>query len=103
MKLNIKALALSLGITWALCMLALGWVSMFGWGYEAMDVVASFYIGYGPTFEGGLIGAVWGFFDGLIGGAVIGWLYNWIASPKKNRQVKTISASEKPKKRKKRK
>jgi hypothetical protein len=108
MKLNVKALAFSLAITWAFTMLCLGWVSMFGWGYEAMDVAASFYIGYGPTFEGGLIGAVWGFFDGLIGGAIIGWLYNWIAMPKKVKKIakskkttpKKTTAEKKPVKRK---
>ena len=79
-KLNIKALALSFGITWALSLLLLGWISATGWGLDAVDVLASFYIGYQPTLFGGIIGAIWGFVDGAVGGIVIGYLYNYFAA-----------------------
>ena len=81
---NIKALALSLGITWGAGMLILGWISSSGWGLDAVDVLASFYIGYQPTFWGGVIGGIWGFVDGAVGGIVIGWLYNYFV--KKNKK-----------------
>ena len=87
-RFNLKALALSLGITWALGLLFLGWVGAFGWGLEAVDVFSSFYIGYEPTFIGGVIGAVWGFIDGAVGGIVIGFLYNLFLPQEKKAKVK---------------
>jgi hypothetical protein len=36
------------------------------------------YRGYNLTLAGSLIGAVWAFFDGLIGGAIFAWLYDAI-------------------------
>jgi hypothetical protein len=37
-----------------------------------------FYRGYSLTLIGGAIGTVWAFVDGLIGGAVFAWLYDWL-------------------------
>jgi len=31
------------------------------------------------TFFGAIIGAIWGFIDGLLGGVVIAWVYNKVA------------------------
>ena len=75
-KLSAKGLAVSLGLTWALGILLAGWVSSFGWCRGFVDVMGSVYIGYGPGFTGGLIGAVWAFFDGAVGGLVIALIYN---------------------------
>jgi hypothetical protein len=38
------------------------------------------YHGYTISPTGSFIGLVWAFFDGLIGGAVFGWIYNKIVS-----------------------
>jgi hypothetical protein len=38
------------------------------------------YRGYNISPAGSLIGLVWAFFDALIGGAVIAWLYNLLAA-----------------------
>ncbi len=81
-KLNVKALAVALGVLWSVCMLFAGWGSMFGWGGKLVEVMASVYIGYTPTFWGALIGAMWGFIDGAIGGAIIAFVYNIIAREK---------------------
>lgn len=82
-KLNIKALALAGGITCAGCMACLGWAARFcGWGNELVEVMSSFYIGYAPTIKGGGIGALWGFADGAIAGALIAFIYNFIAKKK---------------------
>ena len=78
-KLNVKALALGLGISWAIGMLFLGWVSIFGWGIKLVEASSSLYIGFAPTFLGGIIGAIWGFVDGAIGGAIIALIYNAVA------------------------
>ncbi len=81
-KLNVKALAVGLGVSWAVCMLFVGWVSIFGWGTKFVEMMSSVYIGFTPTFLGGIIGAVWGFIDGAIGGAIIAFVYNAIAKKK---------------------
>jgi hypothetical protein len=39
-------------------------------------MIGSFYIGFGPTLGGALIGAVWGFAVGFVFFAVAAWLYN---------------------------
>jgi hypothetical protein len=75
-KLNVKALAVGLGVAWAICLLFVGWASIFGWGTEFVEVMSSVYIGFASTFLGGIIGAIWGFIDGAIGGAIIALVYN---------------------------
>ena len=81
-KLNVKALAIGVGVSWATCMLFAGWASMFGWGAKLVELMSSVYIGFAPTFLGGLIGAMWGFIDGAIGGAIVAFVYNMIVSRK---------------------
>lgn len=81
-KLNIKALAVGLGISWAVCMLFVGWASIFGWGTKFVGMMSSVYIGFTPSFLGGIIGAIWGFIDGAIGGAIIALVYNVIVKKK---------------------
>jgi hypothetical protein len=77
MKLNQKALGLSLGI---MCAVSVALISIIANGFdiwvEGVKTVSQFYIGYDITFTGALIGAVYGFVDGFIGGWVIAWLYN---------------------------
>lgn len=81
-KLSVKALAVGLGISWAVCILFAGWASIFGWGAKFVEVMSSVYIGFAPTFLGGVIGAIWGFIDGAIGGAIIALVYNAIVRKK---------------------
>ena len=78
-KLDVKALAAGVGTSWAFCMLFAGWASMFGWGTEFVKMMSSVYVGFAPTFLGGIIGAIWGFIDGAIAGAIIALIYNVIA------------------------
>lgn len=78
-KLNIKALAVGLGVSWGLSMLFAGWASIFGWGRKFVEMMASVYIGYKPTFLGGIVGAIWGFIDAAIGGAIIAFVYNRVS------------------------
>lgn len=81
-KLNVKSLALGLGVACAVYMLFLGWVSAFGWGTKIVEVISSLYIGFTPGFVGGIIGAVWGFVDGAIGGVIIALIYNAVVEKK---------------------
>jgi hypothetical protein len=78
-KLNVKALAISLGSAWALCMLFAGWASIFGWSVKFVDIMGSVYIGFEPSILGGIIGALWGFIDGAIAGLVIALIYNFFS------------------------
>ncbi len=39
-------------------------------------VLSSLYTGYASSFVGSVAGAVWGFVDGLNGGALVAWLNN---------------------------
>jgi hypothetical protein len=75
-RLSIKGLTLTFGIVWAAAVLFIGWVSIFGWGTKIVEVLSSLYIGYAPTWLGGIIGAAWGFVDGAIGGLIIALVYN---------------------------
>ena len=93
-KLNMKALALSLGITMSLSVLILGWVAIGGWGTFVVEVMSSLYVGYDATFWGAIIGAIWAFFDGAIIGILISWFYQMFANP--SVKVKVVSKTKKP-------
>jgi hypothetical protein len=41
-----------------------------------MDNFEAIYYGYTVSWFGAIVGTIWGFFDGLIGGAVFALLYN---------------------------
>jgi hypothetical protein len=79
-KLNVKALAIAVGVLWGAYMLCAGWCSwLFGWGTGFVATMSSLYIGFKPTFLGGIIGMIWGFADGVIAGAITAWIYNLVA------------------------
>lgn len=79
MKLNVKALALACGIFWGLSLfLITWWIILFEGISGDCTFIAYVYRGYNLSPVGSLIGLVWAFFDGLIGGAIFGWLYNWL-------------------------
>jgi hypothetical protein len=42
-------------------------------------IIGRIYRGYTISPEGSILGLIWAFFDGMVGGAVFGWLYNMIA------------------------
>lgn len=55
----------------------LGWVGgLFHWGVDIVEVMSSLYIGFATTFLGGIIGALWGFVDGVICGILVAVFYN---------------------------
>ncbi|MBW1982394.1 MAG: bacteriophage holin [Deltaproteobacteria bacterium] len=81
-KLSVKGLAVGLGVSWATCMLFAGWASIFGWCTKFVEIMSSIYIGFKPSFLGGIIGAIWGFADGAIGGAIIAIVYNAVTTKK---------------------
>lgn len=74
-----NALGLSIGVLWAIYIFCCGIFAIFGWGTELVKVLSSLYLGYAASFGGAIVGAIWAFVDGYIGGAVVGWLYNRLA------------------------
>ena len=76
-QLRVLSFGFSLGICFGAYVFLLGvsaW--LLGWGVEIVKLISSLYKGYAPSFGGSVIGALWGFFDGFIGGIIIAWLYN---------------------------
>jgi hypothetical protein len=71
-----------LGASWGIGMLFLGWISILGWGIDIVKIISSLYIGFAPSFLGGIIGGVWGFTDGAVGGLIIAIVYNAVIKKK---------------------
>ena len=84
MKLNTKAFGLAFGL---LCGFGLFfgtlWMIIIGKALGAPTLISKCYIVYSITPIGSLVGLVWAFFDGLIGGAIFAWLYNKLSSREK--------------------
>ena len=77
MKLNIKAFALTFGLWWGFGLFFLTWWIIAFEGITGDPTfIGRIYRGYSITPIGSIIGLVWAFFDGLIGGAIFAWLYN---------------------------
>ena len=75
--LGVISFGLALALTSAAFTFLLGLMAtFFGWGRVIVQVLASLYIGYSPTFVGTIAGAVWAFVDGFVAGIMIAWLYN---------------------------
>lgn len=80
MKLDVKALALSCGILWgAVVFLVTWWVIVLDGATGDPTWLGQVYRGYSISVTGSFIGLGWGLVDGLIGGAVVAWLYNRFA------------------------
>jgi hypothetical protein len=80
MKINTKALALSIGIIWGLAIFLLTvWFLIMGYSGDLLAKLGSVYLGYSVSWLGAFIGFIYGFIDGLIGGALLGFLYNKFA------------------------
>ena len=80
MKLNVKALALTLGILWGCSVfLITWWIILFEGSTGEITLIGKIYRGYCISPVGSIVGFAWGFVDGLIGGAIFGWVYNWFA------------------------
>lgn len=84
MKLNVKSFALTCAILWGLGVLFGTWwiIILDGSTYDP-TIVGKVYRGFNLSFTGSIIGLIWGFFDGLIGGAIFAWLYNIMSKNQK--------------------
>ena len=84
MKLDVKAVALTLGLFWGvLAMFLTGLANLIwdGYGQGFLEVMASVYPGYQATSSFGdvIVGALYGLVDGAVCGAILAWLYNRLA------------------------
>jgi ABC-type phosphate transport system permease subunit len=81
MKLDVKAMAITVGLLWGILAMFLTGVANLIWpayGKAFLDVMASVYPGYTPGggFGQVITGTLYGVVDGAIAGAVFAWLYN---------------------------
>lgn len=77
MKLNVRSCALAAGILWGAAIFLLTiWFLIFGHQGATLSKLSNVYLGYSVSFGGAIVGLIWGFVDGLIGGGLFAWLYN---------------------------
>ena len=77
--MSIRSVGLTTGIFGAITMFLLAWWLILSGNAEGpITLVERVYIGYSFTPMGSVIGAVWGFVDFGIAGALFAWLYNCI-------------------------
>lgn len=86
--LNAKMLGLILGLLMGLAIfIATNWLVIKGPQLSPsgeyvmgphLELLSQFFIGYRVSFAGSIIGFLYGFAVGTIGGALIGWIYNRI-------------------------
>ena len=80
MKLNVKAFALTFGLWWGFGLFFLTWwIMAFEGATGEVTLIGHLYRGYNISPMGSIIGLLWAFVDGLIGGAIFAWLYNLLS------------------------
>lgn len=85
MKLSLRATAMTTGLLWAAGMLLVGIVNLEtgGYGGEFLRMMSSIYPGFhaSHTWLSVMVGTLYGFADGAVGGLVFAWLYDRLAAP----------------------
>jgi hypothetical protein len=79
MRFEVRAMAFTIGIMWAIMFVAVAATQqvMPNYGIAFLEVMDGLYPGYAPGGPGSvLVGTLYAFVDGAIGGAVFAWLYN---------------------------
>lgn len=77
MKLNTKAFALTCGLWWGFGLLLLTWWMMsFDGATGEPTLIGRIYRGFNLSPGGSVVGFLWAFADGAMGGAIFAWLYN---------------------------
>lgn len=81
MRLNPVALGIGLGAVWGVMLCITTWLSYYtGYARLFLEVLGeSIYPFYAITPAGGFLGLLYGFIDGFVSGALIGWVYNRVA------------------------
>ncbi|MDA3917215.1 MAG: hypothetical protein PF690_09605 [Deltaproteobacteria bacterium] len=79
MRFNIKAFAIACGLIYGFVLFVSTWWLM-ARGYSNQETFLSMvYPGLTISPLGSMVGLVYGFFDGVIIGAVFAWVYNHLA------------------------
>jgi hypothetical protein len=80
MKLSVKALGLSLGIFWGVCLFIATLLAVYtGFLSNLVELLVGVYPYYEVTVVGSFAGLIFGFLDALIAGIIFAWLYNLFA------------------------
>ncbi len=88
MNINVKAFSLTVALFWGFGLLFITWwIILFDGATGDPTLIGRVYRGYSITLWGSFIGFAWGFIDGLIGGAIFAWLYNFISTRVKSSQA----------------
>lgn len=76
MKINPKKLGLSIGLVWGVMVFIFTLIAAAtDFGYLTL-INLSIYPWYTISVPGAFAGLFWGFIDGLVGGYLLGWVYN---------------------------
>ena len=79
MRLNVRAMALTIGILWAFAffLIAAGQQAWPTYGVAFLEVMDGLYPGYAPGgFGSVIVGSLYALVDGAIGGGIFAWVYN---------------------------
>ena len=78
MKLNVTAFGLTFGLIWGLGLFFITWwIIAFDGATGQETFISLVYRGYNISAVGSIFGLAWGLADGLIGGLIFAWLYNF--------------------------
>ena len=83
MKLSIKAFAWTGGICWGASVLVVALLNQMWptYGVAYLDAIRSLYPGYAAMtgFVGVIVGTIYAVVDGVVGFAILAWVYNKLA------------------------
>ena len=86
MRLNITAMSMASGLLWGASILIIAAANLIwpSYGQTFLPLCGSIFPGYRPgTGMGSVVtGTIYALVDGVIGGAIFGWLYNLFAARK---------------------
>lgn len=86
MRLNITAMSMASGLLWGASILIIAAANLIwpSYGQTFLQLCGSIFPGYRPgTGVGSVVtGTIYALVDGVIGGAIFGWLYNLFAARK---------------------
>jgi hypothetical protein len=80
MKLRVRAFGLATGVVAGLFVFVISLVSLWFGGGETLDALVVPFPGFARSLGGAIVGLLWGFVYGFIGGALLAWLYNRLTS-----------------------
>jgi hypothetical protein len=80
MKLRVRAFGLATGVVAGLFVFFITMVSIWLGRGETIDALVVPFPGFSRSIGGAIVGMIWGFVDGFIGGALLAWLYNRFAT-----------------------